>query len=1531
MNLVNDSTEPPSYHPMPLPAEDMRKRVQTVLRHAVTAYQDDNRVYESLRNLNEVVGTEYGDRVLYELIQNAHDAHQPEDRGRIAVRLVIRGDTDGTLYIANGGNGFRKKDFDAIRNLAITAKEVGEGIGNKGLGFRSIEALTDDVRIFSRKGRSDSGHFDGYCFRFADLDEIEGLLRKHGVEAVTAHEVAQTIPRYLVPLPLTEQPADVVSYARLGYATVIVVPLRTAAAVELATRKVRELADLTVPLLLFLDRIANFHIDIETPDASVHRRRLNRRQTALGDVPGIAGCRLHEVRVGENRRFLIVKREVDKARVRQAVERSMLRAPQLRRWLEWKGQPTVSVAVGLSQAAVEEGRIYNFLPMGDEAAAPLLGHLDAPFFADIDRRNADFALPLNAMFMTAVAEACARAAQHIAGQADTQIPQRAVFDLIAWTGEHARKLDAVFDAMDSPLAETPIVPMIAIDGARWASLSTINIWPEGNFSLMKAEEVAKRTGTRLVSREIDGPRLRRLKAMAKRQSSLLEPFGTHIAQWSERFAQSLADRNVKPRTWSRFYEDLNRVFDTADKELDALTGKSVILDGSQKLRPAGANIFVRSEASRRRSARNDVPLPPKGLSRRYRFLDNRIKLQPDTLQAFIKAGLAREYDPVEALAGLGSILRANANDNRRREALGWAFSVWRAIGTSAGIQKALRSAQLKVLTPSGWLLATQAAFSSSWTPVGHTLENFLVEAADKSSDCQRARNALLVKFDEWPLNLVGTKRLWIDFLKLLGVADGLRPVAGRLQESGLGMSWSHLVRTGNVKEALNSDWCREASGAYFRHPYTEYRRKGAAWRLPGQIEHEELPETAKEAFQELVFKHLETYNNEHLTFEIGRFERVERDWNRQTLPTPLATFLRYAAWVAVGTHEEPVFRRANECWAARKRRPRLPRFIDCLSDTTASLIENSEQLANLVFARTVGLRDWNSEDTAAKRLLMLAVVAPDLALYERRDFHREYKRAWHEVSDTNAELPRGLDLAVTRNGTLERLCGDPETTPTVIVGGDAQASEARILSSTGYALLDIGGAAIETVVKRLAGTGAFAPCPLDRTGVQLLVDGEPFVPKTSDQLLCSGELAWLPEVVILGHEIQAQRLERGVQRDTVERRIRSIRVRRCRTITLVVDDQNDAPRSILPWYSIDDPELPTLILSSDVQLTWRTLSRDFSRPISRLIDPRLQFLVELLLRLSQDQDTDELDTPSDDVLAAALGCNAQTLHENRAALQTDIGHVLHLLTPVVAYFGGVTLAQQLKEDAESTREAFDVLGWLRAHFHHDGIGPADLIDACERALDRAALRKELNLDYARFNQTLLALGEPRLSNESYLRSQYEAYLKQLRPRILNRLRRRHATDFREGRDLSIYVNRKAFEFLEFDPEWILAKEILDSETVEMHVARFLDKELGQDEQVDLPPWKNLVERNRKSARDFASRAVPVRRRLVPPQSRLCSRSLAYRRPAGRDAPSGRFRLARFRTHRRAADARLVPSGRLLAGRYAADLGLCDPWPRSSRR
>ena len=657
----------------PDPADELRADARRALEHALgTLRQGSRRVYDSLRNLNEVVGTEYGDRVLYELIQNAHDAHRADDSGRIAVQLVIRSDGDGTLYVANGGDGFHRHDVDAIQHIATTAKRVGEGIGNKGLGFRSIETLTDDVRVYSRRNRSASSRFDGYCFRFASPLEMQILLRADGVAPAIAREVSEMVPRYLVPMPLAEQPSSVARYARSGYASVIVAPLRTESAVKLAEQQVQALADLEVPLLLFLERVEQFRIEMATPDGNL-TRRFTRNETPMGLLPGLAGGRISQVRVRENHRFLIVRHDVAKARVLEAVRQSVPGAPQMKRWLDWKGQPTVSVAVGLSPGVVTQGRLYNFLPMGDAAVAPFLGHLNAPFFAHIDRRNADFRLPLNATLMDAAAEACARAALHLAGSSRAPVPQHAVFDLIAWSRHEVDRLDAALGSAGTSLREARLIPVFRVADGHWASLGAVYVWPDAPYRLLKAREVARRTGALLVSAEVDAPRLERLRAIASRERSSLSPSAKRLAEWSEAFAAWLADKEAAPLTWRGFYDDLPRLFDAAGESLEWLAGKAIILDRFDKLRPAGgrdvtsaAAPFVRVKRPQRRRSRDDLPLPPSSLARRYWFLHERIALPTNVLKAFLDAGLVRRYGPVEALAALGPILRRRSSWRRTR-------------------------------------------------------------------------------------------------------------------------------------------------------------------------------------------------------------------------------------------------------------------------------------------------------------------------------------------------------------------------------------------------------------------------------------------------------------------------------------------------------------------------------------------------------------------------------------------------------------------------------------------------------------------------------------------------------------------------------------------------------------------------------------------------------------------------------------------------------------------------------------------------
>ena len=131
-----------------------------------------------------------------------------------------------------------------------------------------------------------------------------------------------------------------------------------------------------------------------------------------------------------------------------------------------------------------------------------------------------------------------------------------------------------------------------------------------------------------------------------------------------------------------------------------------------------------------------------------------------------------------------------------------------------------------------------------------------------SPDCRRARDRLLIGHHDWPGASQDTKRHWLAFLDVIGVVDGLRPRAGRLaRQVSLGYVWDSLLRQGKASEGLDEDWCAEVAGISFSHPYTNYGMRGQAWRLPGQIEHDQLPDTAKVALSTLVFDHLKARGN----------------------------------------------------------------------------------------------------------------------------------------------------------------------------------------------------------------------------------------------------------------------------------------------------------------------------------------------------------------------------------------------------------------------------------------------------------------------------------------------------------------------------------------------------------------------------------------------------------------------------------------------------------------------------------------------
>ncbi len=96
----------------------------------------------------------------------------------------------------------------------------------------------------------------------------------------------QHVPRSLltVPVPVSDQPDDVMKLAKAGFATVVRIALTSPAAMADVEAQIAEFTDGETPPTLFLDRIGSLSVEVHGPS---HRTtRIVRRSTPLFEVDG---------------------------------------------------------------------------------------------------------------------------------------------------------------------------------------------------------------------------------------------------------------------------------------------------------------------------------------------------------------------------------------------------------------------------------------------------------------------------------------------------------------------------------------------------------------------------------------------------------------------------------------------------------------------------------------------------------------------------------------------------------------------------------------------------------------------------------------------------------------------------------------------------------------------------------------------------------------------------------------------------------------------------------------------------------------------------------------------------------------------------------------------------------------------------------------------------------------------------------------------------------------------------------------------
>jgi superfamily II DNA or RNA helicase len=150
--------------------------IQTVLEQSSRVLQtyavDPGLVAEHANGERRITQGGYGDRQLFELVQNAADEIAAEPGGRVHVVL-----TETHLYCANEGNAVTAEGAETILRMSMSKKRGGQ-IGRFGVGVKSVLVVTNAPEFFSATG---SFGFDR-VWSFEQIKAVPGVATRYGLE-----------------------------------------------------------------------------------------------------------------------------------------------------------------------------------------------------------------------------------------------------------------------------------------------------------------------------------------------------------------------------------------------------------------------------------------------------------------------------------------------------------------------------------------------------------------------------------------------------------------------------------------------------------------------------------------------------------------------------------------------------------------------------------------------------------------------------------------------------------------------------------------------------------------------------------------------------------------------------------------------------------------------------------------------------------------------------------------------------------------------------------------------------------------------------------------------------------------------------------------------------------------------------------------------------------------------------------------------------------------------------------------------------
>ncbi|MEV0636521.1 hypothetical protein AB0I77_16445 [Streptomyces sp. NPDC050619] len=1463
-------------------AEQLREYGRSVLEGARS-----EQVLRMARQVNAVSYTsarEYAGRSLFELLQNGYDAH-PRDRrdGRVHVLLDEAEGEWGTLYVANGGTPFTWRDVERVCELAQSAKEVGEGIGNKGVGFRSILLISDAPEIYSADPDSPLGpEMDGYCFRFAQKVDVEEFLAGED----NAHEVAAKYPPLQAPLPLDDVPATCRQLAAQGYVTIVRLPLLSEAARAEVRVRMRELAGAKVPVMLFLDRLAGLTLErrsaggeageLDDRHETLERHELTRSEERFAVAQDGTGhgfpVSCATVDLGPSGTFLVVRGTVEKERLNSTLAEAVGAGLLDDTWQEWKRSAVVEVALPLpAPRRPRRGQIYTFLPMGEDQAAPFPGHVNAPFFTKFDRTGLPSDNPLNVLLLDAVAETCLAAAAVLRTVPEPSMQQLAV-DLVSWESEKGsagRLRAAALRVHGSELADVPLVPVLAADGAvpetSWAPPRSAVLWPDLDLTVLTAHR-AHEAGIVVADPGIGGDRLKRLATLCKALACPWEPGPEILAEYVERIVGGLPlpRPGESPKQWSALYEDLAALF---EDDGHVLHGRQLLLAEDCTLRHtnrplgrAGTGTSARTQGKpssqgvrreaffqpvRTEANQTEAPSVPALLGKRLFSLhpglvwkDSGERTRGRSAVAFLEQeGLVRPYDTKGLLDHVRQALSASTDLRLRLQTLRFVFRLWQPRRSLSGTE--ISSLGLYVPSADGRLIrASGAVFGRGWgrASAGEDLATVVATGQDVSKSLKAIAGRLLAAPEEFAKR--GETEEWRAFLLEAGVADGLVPVrssdASSWVEQGQGLSARQLVRMAKVSAEVQEQWAPYVYWPGVYYPRTPYRGT-PAWRLPGQDVVGRLGQEARLAYARLVLHGLASW-------EDARFASVwtsagsQSSPDRERVTTPLGAFVREQPWLPVRGRDRAVrFVRPADAWHCPPGLEEEPSYAPTVDHRLRHLLERGKAGDRL---REMQLPTWDDPRDSARLIAALGRLAAEGALgaENRPAAQRANERAWrHLVRHPRPALPEGASLLAESADRLISVPlsaldggesdGDGDAGTVLYVSGERDGLTPLLVREMARPLLTLPGVSVEAA-ELLAAEHPVAVRHTDDLMFTVTIDGARVDPAAMGEPLVQ-QLPWLTLAV----GVLSDHLARGPRASEAELSeltslVRSVRLHRYRSWNIELDGRPvtlpGRLGGVLPLPDLKHP----LVLAPAGEPGWPETTR-IVVAVAELLGRR-EFGDRLRLAAHQlATHHADLRDPGQEELADALEVTVHQVEETSRRIDGAIGVVLERCRPFLVHLLGAEAANSLFLPPPGDTREFQT--HLEEYAAELPVPVPEFIARARAARSTDELRRDLGIGFAELNDTLRAMSPP-LEPISHAAEHEEAlrtYLDLRRKELVNRLRWAVLEDFDARRPMPDWPSVRALDWIAAPEAWEYAVDTADTGSLEAHVEEQLALRLGR--------------------------------------------------------------------------------------------------------